>query len=67
MEQSHSKIVWIWESMALMEVNLSQIFDSHFIRVIIYFEFEGEKNANYENKELLSNTVFTIYAMQRLF
>lgn len=31
MEQSHRKIVWIWESMALMEVKLSQIFDSHFI------------------------------------
>lgn len=55
MVQSHW-ILWIWESLALMEVKLSQIFDYHFSWVIIYFKFEGEnekngeKNANYENK-----------------
>lgn len=58
MVQSHWKTVWIWESLALWRLNLALSFHL----VIIYFKFEGKKNANYENKKLPSNMAFTIYA-----
>lgn len=64
MVQSHW-ILWIWESLALMEVKLSQIFDYHFSWVIIYFKFEGE-NEKKEKIMLITKTrfnmVFTIHA-----
>lgn len=65
MVPSHWKIIGIWESVALMEVKLSQIFHYYFIWVIIYIKFEGRKMLITKTRSFYP--IWYLQYMQRLF